>query len=141
MKSGLHEKNALLWFGKRPPDLSLITRARSVDWVYNYLLGFYPDNTRPFGVNNNLIKNTVMPDALAILQKNASYYQLKSNTKNLNYKTFELEEVVIDLINFLAYIAEPTKTARQSLGLKVCGFLLFFSCLSYFLKKQIWKNI
>ncbi|MES2142399.1 MAG: cytochrome c1 [Pseudomonadota bacterium] len=148
IKSSLHKENALLWFGKYPPDLSLTTRARSTDWVYNYLLSFYLDKTRPFGVNNRLLKNTAMPDPLAILRKNTRNYQSKIKTNNLNQllvntnhkKTFELEEVVADLVNFLAYTAEPTKTSRQSLGLKVCGFLLFFSCVVYFLKKQIWAN-
>lgn len=149
IKSNLRKKNALLWFGKYPPDLSLTTRARSVDWVYNYLFCFYPDKTRPFGVNNSLVKNTAMPDPLAILRKTALNYQLKSNTNNLNQlwasadykKALKLKEVVADLVNFLAYVAEPTKISRQSLGLKVCSFLLFFSCLVYFLKKQIWGNI
>lgn len=149
IKSSLGKKNAVLWFGKYPPDLSLITRARSIDWVYNYLLGFYSDKTRPFGVNNNLVKNTAMPDPLAILRKNAFNYQLEIKTSHLNQlltnpnykKMFELEEVVADLVNFLAYAAEPTKTSRQSLGLKVCSFLLFFSCLVFLLKKQIWRNV
>src|SRR5580692_4077175 len=40
------------WFGKQPPDLSLIARARSVDYLYSYMKGFYVDKTRPWGVNN-----------------------------------------------------------------------------------------
>jgi ubiquinol-cytochrome c reductase cytochrome c1 subunit len=157
IKSSLHKKEALLWFGRIPPDLSLITRARSIDWVYNYLLGFYPDNKRPFGVNNNLVKNTTMPDPIAILRNAALIYQSDSKINGLstktnnnlnrqligpnNHKFFELKELVADLVNFLAYTAEPTKSERQSLGTKVCGFLLFFSGLVYFLKKRIWRNI
>src|SRR6202167_3345912 len=40
------------WFGKQPPDLSLIARERGVDYLYSYLKGYYVDNTRPWGVNN-----------------------------------------------------------------------------------------
>lgn len=157
IKPSLYRKDALVWFGKVPPDLSLSTRARSIDWVYNYLLGFYPDNKRPFGVNNSLVKNTIMPDPLAMLRSTPTYRLgskindnlLLNTTNNLNqalinpnnHEFFELKEVVTDLVNFLAYTAEPTRSERQSLGVKVCGFLLFFSCLVYFLKKQIWKNI
>lgn len=159
LRSSLHKKEALLWFGKPPPDLSLSIRARSIDWVYNYLLSFYPDNTRPFGVNNSLIKNTAMPDPLATLRTGASYiYQKTSNFNNhLSQKSSNpaiyaysnksrseiptLEEVITDLVNFLAYAAEPTKINRQALGKKVCGFLLFFVYLVYFLKKQIWKSL
>src|SRR5271166_5854192 len=28
------------WFGKQPPDLSLMARARSVDYIYAFLKGF-----------------------------------------------------------------------------------------------------
>jgi ubiquinol-cytochrome c reductase cytochrome c1 subunit len=151
IKASLHKKDALLWFGKVPPDLSLSTRTRSIDWVYNYLLGFYPDNTRAFGVNNYFIKNTVMPDPLAILRNTPPDYRVDNKINDNvyyqprispnNQKIFELKEVVADLVNFLAYVAEPTRIERQSLGLKVCGFLLFFACLVYYLKQQIWKNI
>ena len=159
INSNLHKKEALLWFGKIPPDLSLSIRARSTDWVYNYLLSFYPDNTRPFGVNNSLIKNTAMPDPLVTLRTGAFYiYQKISDFNNhLSQKSSSsaiypysnksrseiprLEAVVTDLVNFLAYVAEPTKTNRQSLGKKVCGFLLVFVYLVYFLKDKIWKSL
>jgi ubiquinol-cytochrome c reductase cytochrome c1 subunit len=153
IKANLRKKEALLWFGKIPPDLSLITRTRSIDWVYTYLLSFYLDSTRPFGVNNRLVKNTIMPDPLALLRiippndyrainkinSNLNQHQLLINANN--HKFLALTGVAIDLVNFLAYVAEPTKIVRQALGIKVCGFLLFFTCLVYFLKQQIWKNI
>lgn len=159
LKSSLHKKEALLWFGKSPPDLSLSIRARSIDWVYNYLLSFYPDNTRPFGVNNSLIKNTAMPDPLATLRMDTpfTYRKISSFNNRLSQKISSsvinfysnksrseiptLEEVVADLVNFLAYTAEPTKINRQSLGKKVCGFLLVFVYLVYFLKKKIWESL
>ncbi len=156
IKPSLHKNEALLWFGKTPPDLSLSTRARSIDWVYNYLLSFYPDNKRPFGVNNSLVKNTIMPDPLAFLRNIRLNYRSDKINCNLPLKTnnnlnqplidsnnhnFELKEIVADLVNFLAYTAEPTRGRRRSLGVKVCVFLLFFSCLVYFLKKRIWRNI
>src|ERR1700728_2899492 len=40
------------WFGKQPPDLSLIARERGVDYLYSYLKGFYVDPSRMWGVNN-----------------------------------------------------------------------------------------
>ncbi|TLY48719.1 MAG: cytochrome c1 [Gammaproteobacteria bacterium] len=159
IKSSLHKKESLLWFGKRPPDLSLSIRARSADWVYNYLLSFYLDDTRPFGVNNSYIKNTVMPDPLAIIRKDTHTYSNVNNKTNdrLSLKINNhalylhsnknrsegptLEKIVTDLVNFLAYIAEPTKNNRQSLGKKVCGFLLLLTLFVSILKKQIWENL
>ena len=40
------------WFGKQPPDLTLMARERGVNYLYSYLHGFYADKTRPWGVNN-----------------------------------------------------------------------------------------
>lgn len=158
IKSNLHKKESLLWFGKTPPDLSLSIRARSANWVYNYLLSFYLDDTRPFGVNNSFIRNTAMPDPLATLRMDANNYHNFNNTKDrlslkiTNRRTLylhsnksspkipTLKEVVTDLVNFLVYTAEPTKNIRQSLGRKICGFLLLLICFVYILKNQIWKK-
>ena len=159
IKSSLNKKESLLWFGKLPPDLSLSIRARSADWVYNYLLSFYLDDTRPFGVNNSYVKNTAMPDPLAIIRKdNLTYSNVNNKTNDrLSLKINKhalylhsnknrseiptLEEIVSDLVNFLSYIAEPTKNNRQSLGKKVCGFLLLLTFFVSILKKQIWGSL
>ena len=39
------------WFGKIPPDLSLITRSRGEDQVYNFLRMFYEDPNSPTGTD------------------------------------------------------------------------------------------
>lgn len=56
------------WFGKAPPDLTLIARQHSADWLYSFLLGFYLDPSRPTGVNNVVVKNVAMPWVLWPLQ-------------------------------------------------------------------------
>jgi ubiquinol-cytochrome c reductase cytochrome c1 subunit len=58
------------WFGKAPPDLSLIARVRGSDWVYTYLKSFYLDESRPLGWNNKLFPNASMPNPLWELQGN-----------------------------------------------------------------------
>ena len=45
-------KDSADWFGKPPPDLSLMARERGADYIYSFLKGFYADKTRPWGVNN-----------------------------------------------------------------------------------------
>src|SRR3974390_2060344 len=45
-------KDSEAWFGKQPPDLSLIARAKGTDYLYSFIHGFYADKTRPWGVNN-----------------------------------------------------------------------------------------
>lgn len=56
------------WFGGPPPDLTMVTRVRSPDWVFTYLTGFYLDESRPFRVNNTLFENVGMPHVLGDLQ-------------------------------------------------------------------------
>ena len=56
------------WFGKMPPDLSVISRVRGSDWIYTYLKSFYLDESRPLGWNNKLFPNASMPNPLWELQ-------------------------------------------------------------------------
>ena len=62
------KENAEKWFGKMPPDLSLISRVRGSDWVYTYLKSFYLDSSRPLGWNNALFANASMPNPLWEMQ-------------------------------------------------------------------------
>ena len=55
------------WFGKMPPDLSVITRARTsfdyagTDYIYTLLRGYYRDVSSPTGWNNVAYPNIGMP--------------------------------------------------------------------------------
>ena len=68
MESAIPAKDAANWFGTAPPDLSLVGRSRSGDWIYNYLKSFYSDDSRPFGVNNTVFDNVGMPHVFLDLQ-------------------------------------------------------------------------
>ena len=63
--SAMPPADAAAWFGKQPPDLSLVARERGVDYIYSFLKGFYVDKTRIWGVNNLYLPNATMPDVLA----------------------------------------------------------------------------
>jgi len=62
------------WFGKTPPDLSVITRARTsfefkgTDYIYTLLRGYYRDNGSPTGWNNIAYPNIGMPHVLWDMQ-------------------------------------------------------------------------
>jgi ubiquinol-cytochrome c reductase cytochrome c1 subunit len=58
------EAQARNWFGAIPPDLSVISRVRGADWLYNYFLGFYRDDATPTGWNNLVFPNVAMPHVL-----------------------------------------------------------------------------
>ena len=149
-------KDSEAWFGKQPPDLSLMCRARGVDYCYSYLKGFYVDKTRPWGVNNLYLASTAMPDVLAGLrgQQKAVYKNEKDGAGNDHMvlhgveamtpgsmKPEEFDQFVRDIANFLDYAAEPVKHKRQSLGVFVTLFLLVFFVFTYLLKKEYWKDV
>ena len=75
MTIAMQADDASGWFGVAPPDLSVIARARGVDWLYSYLLTFYADSdpARPFGVNNLMFPDVGMPHVLWPLQGVQSY--------------------------------------------------------------------
>ncbi len=63
-------KDAKAWFGKVPPDLSVIARARTsfdylgTDYLYTLLRGYYRDASSPTGWNNVVYPNIGMPHIL-----------------------------------------------------------------------------
>ena len=54
MHTAMSGAEGLKWFGQTPPDLSLTARAKSGAYIYNYLRGFYRDDSRPLGFNNSV---------------------------------------------------------------------------------------
>src|SRR6185436_6231614 len=67
--SSMPAQDATDWFGKPPPDLSLVARSRGSDWIFNFLTTFYSDPaSRQTGVNNLQLPGTAMPHILAPVQ-------------------------------------------------------------------------
>jgi len=143
------------WFGKQPPDLSLIARARGVDYLYSYLKGYYLDKTRPWGVNNLYLAATAMPHVLASLQGlQKPVFKNEPDTGGAkmvlvgveamtpgSLKPEEYDQFVRDIANFLDYAGEPVKAKRESMGVFVTLFLLVFFVFAYLLKKEYWKDV
>jgi len=148
--------DAEAWFGKQPPDLSLMARARSVDYIYAFLKGFYVDNARPWGVNNLVLPGTSMPAVLSSLQglqrpvlknekdEHGSDHLVLQGTEPMAagaLRPEEYDQFVRDIANFLDYAGEPIKAKRQSMGVFVMLFLLVFFAFAYLLKKEYWKDV
>ncbi|MDG1474748.1 MAG: cytochrome b N-terminal domain-containing protein, partial [Porticoccaceae bacterium] len=133
MKISMPSDKSKEWFGAEPPDLTLVARSRSPEWLYTYLRTFYADDTRPLGVNNKVYKDVGMPHALLDLQGlpecqpgpvTTAYGGIKrdlltgedmlddpcgrfeiNQPGTLSPEDFDL--AVYDLVNFMTYIAEP----------------------------------
>ena len=149
-------KDSEAWFGKQPPDLSLIARARGTDFLYSYMKGFYVDKTRPWGVNNLYLPSAAMPDVLAQLHglqkpvfknlpdEHGSARMVLVGVESMTpgaLKPEEYDQFVRDIVNFLDYAGEPVKDKRQSMGVFVTLFLLVFFVFAYLLKKEYWKDV
>lgn len=167
MTISMPEREAKKWFGAAPPDLTLVTRARSPEWVYTYLRNFYADPSRPFGVNNKVFKDVGMPHALLDLQglpacapgpsfnsnggmrvdpltseplndDPCGNYALVSEGK---LSPEEFDEATRDLVNFLSYLANPVADESRRVGTGVLLFLAFLFVFVWLLNREYWKDV
>jgi cytochrome c1 len=46
-----------------------------------------------------------------------------------------------DVVQFLAWAAEPHMEARKHMGVKVILFLLMLSALMYIAKRHVWRDL
>ncbi len=148
--------DAETWFGKQPPDLSLVASLRGTDWVYKFLKGFYFDPTRPTGTNNLVLDGASMPAVLSDLEgvKAAVFAEHgaagghggraveRFETVAMGQlRPAEFDAFVRDTVNFLDYVGDPSQVARRSIGLWVVLFLLVFTASAWMLKKEYWKDV
>jgi len=154
------------WFGATPPDLTLVARARSSDWLYTFLRNFYKDDSRPTGVNNKVFANVGMPHVLLDLQglqecapgphydshghavrdalgeeESVECGSLKVGDMKGSMEKDEFDEAVHDLVNFMSYMAEPVAMSRTKIGVGVFLFLAVLLVFTYLLNREYWKDI
>jgi ubiquinol-cytochrome c reductase cytochrome b subunit len=155
------------WFGAVPPDLTLIARAKSADYLYTYLRSFYADSERPMGVNNKVYPNVGMPHALLELQGLQACAMGPRGAEGGDAKrdpltgediledpcgSFtlveegamapeEFDEAVYDLVNFLVYVGEPSALERQRIGVYVLLFIAVFFIFAWLLNREYWKDV
>ena len=129
MTSLLTDEAAMASFGKVPPDLSMMVRAREggANYLYSYLIGYYlaPDGK----TSNHVFPLTKMPDALDI----------SSATDPV--KRSEIQEQAHDIVSFLSWAADPHEAERKSLGYYVIGYLIILTVLLYNVKLQVWSKL
>jgi ubiquinol-cytochrome c reductase cytochrome c1 subunit len=143
MTVAMRAEDAKKWFGVTPPDLSVISRSRGTDWLYTYLRTFYLDSSKPMGTNNLAFKDVGMPH---VLWEQQGYAALdESNHLALveegEISSFAYDQQIYDLVNFLAYLGEPSKLQRMALAKWVFLYLIIFFLVAYPLKKAFWKDV
>ncbi|MGC6481675.1 MAG: ubiquinol-cytochrome c reductase [Porticoccaceae bacterium] len=165
MEISMPADSAKDWFGAVPPDLTLVARSRSPEWIYTYLKNFYIDPSRPLGVNNRVFKDVGMPHALLDLQglqecapgpvvaSNGGIKRDLLTGEDLledpcgrftlvekgTLSEAEYDQAVYDLTNFLTYIAEPMAEQRKHIGRWVLLFLLLLLVPTTLLAREYSK--
>jgi len=150
----MSEADGARWFGKMPPDLSLIARVRGSDWIYTYLKSFYLDETRPLGWNNKLFPNVSMPNPLWQMQglQHAEYGEPDKGTGERPVESLKItqpgsmepaqfDQSVRDITAFLEYAGEPAALKREKMGVWVIFFLVFLTFLAWLLKNEYWQDV
>lgn len=129
MLAQMSESDAVQAYGKAPPDLSLMAKARDggASYVYSYLLGYY---ITPEGMSgNHIYPATKMPDILGIsgITDEAGRAEAQGKAR--------------DIISFLAWAADPDEQTRHKLGYYVLGYLFVLTFLLYLVKNQVWSKL
>ncbi|MGA2549418.1 MAG: cytochrome c1 [Burkholderiaceae bacterium] len=158
MKVALRPSDGKAWFGTAPPDLSVMARAKSPDYIYTYLRTYYRDPTRPTGWNNLAYPNTAMPHVLWQLQgvREAVFVDRESR-ENPGEKSHEFDHftqvtpglldsvdydnAAADLAAFMDYMSEPARDDRHRLGVWVLLFLTVLWLITWRLNAAFWKDV
>ncbi len=167
MHNAMDKGNAKKWFGVAPPDLTLVSRARQPEWLYTYLRTFYRDDSRPYGVNNKVFKDVGMPHVLLELQglQECAPGPVKAHNGGVKRDPLTGEDIledpcgqftipvagamtpqefdgaVHDLVNFLAYEAEPMLADRHRIGMFTLLFIALFTVFAWLLNREYWKDV
>src|SRR5689334_587492 len=142
--------------GAAPPDLSLITKARSYkrgfptfvldvftqyqeqgpDYVDAILQGYEDKPPAGFNLPSGSFYNRYFPGHAIKMPKPLSDGQVTFDDGS----PATVAQYAKDVTTFLMWAAEPHMEARKALGLQVFVFLILLTVLLYFTKKKVWAN-
>ena len=145
MQTAMNDADAQAWFNDAlPPDLSLSAKLRGADWLYAYMHGFYVDEARPSGWNNTVFANVAMPHVLYDLQGARRLDEsgdLVAVGAAGRLSAVEYDVMVVDLVNFMQYMADPDQPLRYRAGYITLSVLFALLIAFYFLYREFWRDI
>lgn len=115
-------------YGKVPPDLSVMAKARKhgPQYIYTLITSF----TEKDGVYDNaLFPGIKMPDILGI-----------AGVTDAAEKT-AIENQVKDVVEYLVWASDPRAAERKSLGKYVIAYFIILSILLYMMMKRVWSRL
>ena len=143
-----NDQAAAASFGKAPPDMWLLAKSRKyergfpnfvfdifnayqevgTDYIYAILNGY----TKPDDPQWNLYypgHRNAMPQPIT-----------DGAVKYTDGTPETLDNYARDVATFLSWAAEPSMIERKKIGVRVLIFLVVFSVLMYYVKKQVWAD-
>jgi len=115
------------WFGKTPPDLSVITRARTsaehagTDYIYTLLRGYYRDVSSPTGWNNIAYPNISMPHVFW-QEQGPRETRIEVNEARKDPKSGAVQHVNVVTVYEPGGASSRTETPTASLGAEGVGY-------------------
>ncbi len=142
--------------GAFPPDLSLITKARSYErgfpkFIFDFFTQFQEQGPNYVdailqGFEDKLPAGVTIPDGSYYNKYFPGHAIKMPKPLSDGQVTFDdgspatVPQYAKDVTTFLMWSAEPHMEARKRLGLQVFVFLILFTGLMYFTKKKVWAE-
>jgi len=142
--------------GAAPPDLSLITKARSYErgfpqFVFDFFTQFQEQGPNYVsailqGFEDKVPAGVTIPEGSYYNKYFPGHAIKMPKPLSDGQVTFDdgspatVPQYAHDVTTFLMWAAEPHMEARKQLGLQVFVFLIIFAFLMYFTKKKVWAD-
>lgn len=125
--------------GAYPPDLSLIIKARAngANYVYSLLTGYGSKEPANFKLQPGMVYNPYFPGMQISMPAPLSDGQVSY----IDGTNSSIEQMSMDVVNFLQWAAEPEMEKRKLLGFKVMIYIAIFCAIFYIYNKRVWADI
>lgn len=125
--------------GALPPDLSLIIKARheGANYVYSLITGF-TEAPEGFHLNDGKYYNPYFEGRQISMPSPISD---DGQVTYANGVVATKEQMVIDVVNFLQFAAEPETESRKKMGIRTMMFLAILFVILIAAKKAVWKTL
>ena len=125
--------------GAYPPDLSLIVKARvdGANYLYSLLNG-YEEAPEKFDLAEGKYYNPYF-EGRQIAMPAPINYDLQIEYIDGTFAS--KEQMIIDVVNFLQWAAEPEMEERKKMGVRTMIFLIILFFLFLAAKRAVWRDV
>jgi ubiquinol-cytochrome c reductase cytochrome c1 subunit len=126
--------------GALPPDLSLMVKARGdgANYIYSLLRGYNDNIPDHFELTEGKYYNPYFEGRQISMMPPLGDDELVEYQDG-TYAT--KEQMTIDVVNFLQFVAEGETEKRKKMGVRSILFLIFMTSLFMIAKKRVWSRL